>query len=122
MNSFDHARALIAVLMLAALPASAAADPGRDYRSAFDGYRPFAATPAPTSQTWREANNTAAKLGGHAGHLKGAASAGASTHEHGKASNAPQGHHHHHGRHSGTPKSTSEPKADTHGSHPRRSP
>lgn len=42
------------------------------YRSAFDGYRFFA---PPSRANWRDANDTAAALGGHAGHLKSPAAA-----------------------------------------------
>lgn len=40
------------------------------YRSAFDGYQPHA---DPVAAPWREANDLVRRLGGHAGHLRGAA-------------------------------------------------
>lgn len=65
--------------LLAALPVSGqqAATPGQPagagatppaYRSVFDGYRPWRDT-EPLS--WRKANDDAAALGGHMGHVRG---------------------------------------------------
>lgn len=41
------------------------------YQSAFDGYRPMEeVTNPPSIEVWREANETVAKIGGHAGVVK----------------------------------------------------
>jgi hypothetical protein len=50
-----------------ALPA-----PTVDYRSAFDGYRPWRVEPR---RDWREVNAEVGRLGGHAGHLRAGAAA-----------------------------------------------
>lgn len=47
----------------------AAPTPPAVYRSAFDGYRPFA---EPKRIPWPEANTTAGRVGGHGGALKDA--------------------------------------------------
>ena len=61
---------LVAFAQQAPLPAgtSAAVVPaGLQYRSAFEGYRAYQ---EPTARSWREVNEEAASLGGHAGQLK----------------------------------------------------
>ena len=61
---------LVAFAQQAPLPAgtSASVAPARlQYRSAFEGYRAYQ---EPTARSWREVNEEAASLGGHAGHLK----------------------------------------------------
>lgn len=71
--------ALIATALLTAASARAQTAPGPlepaaptmppVYRSAFDGYRPFA---EPKRIPWPEANATAGRVGGHGGALKDA--------------------------------------------------
>lgn len=69
--------AMMAVAVLSGLSLTAHAQSVPDaaampYESAFKSYRPMdeIATP-PTLEAWREANNTVARIGGHAGVLKG---------------------------------------------------
>ena len=45
--------------------------PSLQYRSAFEGYRPYR---EPEARSWRESNEEAGSLRGHAGHLKPPAS------------------------------------------------
>ena len=61
---------LVSVAQLAPLPASTSAfvaPASLQYRSAFEGYRAYQ---EPTARSWREVNEEAALLGGHAGQLK----------------------------------------------------
>ncbi len=71
---------IVMVAALAPLIAAAQSAPGPDasdpkaakppagYRSAFDGYRPYA---EPDIARWREVNEEMGRLGGHVGHVPG---------------------------------------------------
>jgi hypothetical protein len=67
---------------------SAAAAPYR-YESAFRRYQPVSETEESPAQAWRAANDEMGRLGGHAGHVKGAEAAD------GSADSAPSGQAHH---------------------------
>lgn len=66
------AAAMLSGLSLAALAQNAPDAAAMPYESAFKNYRPMEdiASP-PTLEAWREANDTVARIGGHAGVLKG---------------------------------------------------
>lgn len=86
------------VAAVAAAGADAAAQPGAtagqpiQYRSAFDGYRPWSAQPP---RNWREVNDEVGRLGGHAGHLR---SSPAAPEQEKPAAKAPAPMHHDHGQ------------------------
>lgn len=60
--------AVVAAAASSASAQSASTTPLIDYRSAFDGYRPWSTEPL---RDWREVNDEVGRLGGHAGHLRG---------------------------------------------------
>ena len=78
MNSFTRTAALavlIAAPVLAAAQGSAMpAAPQSVYRSAFEGYRPFADEPV---SAWRDTNDTVGRIGGWKAYAREAQSGGA---------------------------------------------
>lgn len=76
------------------------------YQSAFDGYRSMEeVTNPPSIETWREANETVAKVGGHAGVVKATQPVG----------NAKDSGHASHGGHSGHAMGKPAPTPDSEG-------
>jgi hypothetical protein len=80
MQRFQLVSLMLVAAALPAIPVSAQTPPGTAatppvYRSAFDDYRPFRDQPV---ASWHESNHEVARVGGHAGAIRGDGSVPAS--------------------------------------------